>query len=204
MANVIIDDTNLTNIANAIRGKNGTTDTYKPSEMAAAITALSTGSSGGGEIELGIQDAYMAHYPSSEFKDGTALPPRTVMIYLVDTSAITGDFYFTFDFDFSPSGTGSTGNITVYQNPTMGKLSTNYGTVQTGMDQYAVISNEGYTSALSSTTSKVSGGSDIINCSANVDLIAIMCQVSNTSTPSNNSYGDFKVYNVKTSEVGLG
>lgn len=48
MANVIINDTNLTNIANAIRGKNGTTTTYKPSEMAAAITAISGGGGGGG------------------------------------------------------------------------------------------------------------------------------------------------------------
>ena len=46
MANVIINDTNLTNIANAIRGKNGTTATYKPSEMAAAITAISGGGGG--------------------------------------------------------------------------------------------------------------------------------------------------------------
>ena len=47
MANVIINDTNLTNIANAIRGKNGETTTYKPSEMAAAITAIP---SGGGDL----------------------------------------------------------------------------------------------------------------------------------------------------------
>lgn len=42
MANVIVDDTNLKNIANAIRDKNGETATYKPSEMATAI----------GEIDL--------------------------------------------------------------------------------------------------------------------------------------------------------
>lgn len=50
MANVIINDTNLTNIANAIRGKNGTTTTYKPSEMAAAITAISGGGGGGSGV----------------------------------------------------------------------------------------------------------------------------------------------------------
>lgn len=50
MANVIINDTNLTNIANAIRGKNGTTTTYKPSEMAAAITAISGGGGGGSDV----------------------------------------------------------------------------------------------------------------------------------------------------------
>ena len=45
MAIVTIDDTNLTNIAGAIREKNGTQDTYKPSEMAAAISAIQAGGS---------------------------------------------------------------------------------------------------------------------------------------------------------------
>ena len=47
MANVLVNDTSLTNIANAIRGKNGTTNTYKPAEMAAAITAIETGGGSG-------------------------------------------------------------------------------------------------------------------------------------------------------------
>ena len=51
MANVIINDTNLTNIANAIREKNGLTDTYKPSEMAGAILAITTGGGTGGDFE---------------------------------------------------------------------------------------------------------------------------------------------------------
>jgi hypothetical protein len=48
MANVIINDTHLTDIANAIRAKGGTTATYLPSEMADAITAIESGSGGGG------------------------------------------------------------------------------------------------------------------------------------------------------------
>lgn len=40
MAIKTIDDNNLTNIANAIREKNGTTETYKPSEMANAILKI--------------------------------------------------------------------------------------------------------------------------------------------------------------------
>ena len=47
MSIVTIDDSYFTDIANAIRGKNGSTDTYKPNEMAAAISAIS---SGGGNI----------------------------------------------------------------------------------------------------------------------------------------------------------
>lgn len=54
MANVIINDTNLTNIANAIREKNGSTDTYMPSEMADAIAAIETG--GGGAEDTRFYD----------------------------------------------------------------------------------------------------------------------------------------------------
>lgn len=49
MANVLVQDTSLTAIADAIRGKNGSSTLYKPGEMAAAITDLPTGS-GGGEV----------------------------------------------------------------------------------------------------------------------------------------------------------
>lgn len=40
---VIVDDTNLKAVADAIRAKNGSTATYKPSEMASAIEAISSG-----------------------------------------------------------------------------------------------------------------------------------------------------------------
>lgn len=44
MANVLVQDTSLTAIADAIREKNGSTDTYKPGEMAAAISEISVDS----------------------------------------------------------------------------------------------------------------------------------------------------------------
>ena len=44
MSKVLVNESSLTGIANAIRGKNGETTTYKPSEIAAAITAISGGS----------------------------------------------------------------------------------------------------------------------------------------------------------------
>lgn len=46
MAKVLVTDTNLTNIANAIRGKNGETTSYKVDEMAEAINNLSESTSG--------------------------------------------------------------------------------------------------------------------------------------------------------------
>ena len=48
MSKVLVNESSLTGIANAIRGKNGSTDTYKPSEMSAAITAISGGGGGSG------------------------------------------------------------------------------------------------------------------------------------------------------------
>ena len=47
MANGLVESNDLLAIANAIRKKNGTTNKYKPSEMAAAVLAISGGGTGG-------------------------------------------------------------------------------------------------------------------------------------------------------------
>ena len=47
MSKVLVKEATLTSIADAIREKNGSTDTYYPNEMAAAITAIETG---GGDL----------------------------------------------------------------------------------------------------------------------------------------------------------
>ena len=49
MADYLIKDTTLTNIADAIRQKKSSTDTYTPAEMATAISSIETGG-GGGEL----------------------------------------------------------------------------------------------------------------------------------------------------------
>ena len=64
MAKVLVNENNLTNIANAIRGKNGSTDTYKPSEMAAAITAISGG--GGSNEKAIIERTFSGIYTNNE------------------------------------------------------------------------------------------------------------------------------------------
>ena len=61
MAKVLVTDTHLTDIASAIRNKNGTSDTYKPSEMANAIESIETG---GGEAVL--QEKKIAPTTSSQ------------------------------------------------------------------------------------------------------------------------------------------
>ena len=43
MAKVLVSESNLTNIANAIRSKNGSSNTYTPAQMGPAILAIPTG-----------------------------------------------------------------------------------------------------------------------------------------------------------------
>ena len=50
MANVLVEETSLSNIASAIREKSGGSATYKPGEMAAAISNLPTGGNNEDEI----------------------------------------------------------------------------------------------------------------------------------------------------------
>ena len=61
MANVLVEETSLSNIASAIREKSGGSATYKPGEMAAAISNLPTGGSNNGE------DAFLTRSGSGEY-----------------------------------------------------------------------------------------------------------------------------------------
>ena len=65
MAKVLVNESSLTGIADAIRGKNGKTDTYKPSEMAAAITAITTG---GGSREDYVPDSALVISGKCDYK----------------------------------------------------------------------------------------------------------------------------------------
>lgn len=58
MAKVLVTDTHLTNIADAIRGKKGTSDTYKPSEMANAISNIETGIEPIGTLDITENGTY--------------------------------------------------------------------------------------------------------------------------------------------------
>ena len=84
MSIVTIDDSYFTDIANAIRGKNGETTTYKPNEMAAAISAIS---SGGGITQWGKM--FFSSTPSQ-----------------INLSSIVAD-YSKIDFMFFSPGKGS-------------------------------------------------------------------------------------------------
>ena len=55
---VVVLDSTLTDIADAIRGKNGSSDTYKPSEMPAAIVAIPSGGGDGIPREVDANGVY--------------------------------------------------------------------------------------------------------------------------------------------------
>ena len=61
MANVLVEETSLSNIASAIREKSGGSATYKPGEMAAAISNLPIGGSNNGE------DAFLTRSGSGDY-----------------------------------------------------------------------------------------------------------------------------------------
>ena len=60
MANVLVEETSLSNIASAIREKSGDSATYKPGEMAAAISNLPIGGNNG-------EDAFLTRSGSGDY-----------------------------------------------------------------------------------------------------------------------------------------
>lgn len=72
MANVLVQDTSLTAIANAIREKNGSTDTYKPAEMATAIQGIQAGGGKLKYLKIQFYNKYLQPFTNENLpKDGT-------------------------------------------------------------------------------------------------------------------------------------
>lgn len=105
MANAIVEEQCLVDIANAIRTKNGTTDTYKPSEMANAISNIQTGIEPSGELEITENGTYdvteyasaSVNVPSSSSDNNgvpEALVDRTITSFSSDTLTFVGGYAF--------------------------------------------------------------------------------------------------------------
>ena len=74
---VLINDTNLTNIANAIRTKNGSSNLYTVGDMATAIENISSGSITIEEKDVNFRDydgTLVASYTANEFASLSTLP----------------------------------------------------------------------------------------------------------------------------------
>ena len=121
MANYIIQDTTLTNIANAIRSKTGATSTLTPAQMVAAINSLSSG---------GI-------LARKEFTDTDSSNPTIIRAgeyYEVDTELPVGQ-WFVFVFTVKDRGNSSTNRNTyvlIYDGLSLYTLSGNGGLTKTG------------------------------------------------------------------------
>lgn len=121
MANYIIQDTTLTNIADAIRNKTGATSTLTPAQMVAAINSLSSG---------GI-------LTRKQFTDTDSSNPTIIRAgeyYEVDTELPTGQ-WFIFVFTVRDRGNSSTNRNTyvlIYDGSSMYTLSRNGGLIKTG------------------------------------------------------------------------
>lgn len=106
MAIVTIDDTNLVNIANAIRSKNGTNNTYKPSEMASAIENIETG--GGGEQPEYTRVEYI-QFTGEQTVDTGIICNQNTKLKVVFTREKSAQHYL-----FGVASTDNTASVTAY------------------------------------------------------------------------------------------
>lgn len=121
MANYIIQDTTLTNIADAIRSKTGATSTLTPAQMVAAINSLSAG---------GI--LAVKQYTDTDSSNPTII--RAGEYYEFDTELPVGQ-WFVFVFTVKDRGNTSTNRNTyvlIYDGLSMYTLSTTGGLTKTG------------------------------------------------------------------------
>lgn len=94
MANVLINENSMTAIANAIRAKNGTSTTYKPSEMAGAISAIDGGgSTPTGTIQITSNGTHdVSAYASANVAVPTgSTPTGTKQISITENGTTTED-----------------------------------------------------------------------------------------------------------------
>lgn len=132
MARVLINESNLQNIADAIRGKNGTQNTYTPSQMAGAISAISTG------LDIKKLTATVSADKTSTYTmltDPQLLKARNspngfvIMRWLGVTSGVSANmFWFTANFTLGYAGTGTAYNSILLRTIASGSIQGNFNT----------------------------------------------------------------------------
>lgn len=104
MANVYVNETSLQDIANSIRAKNGTQNTYKPRQMAAAIDAIPSGGvTPTGTINITANGTHdVTNYASAEVAVPTGSTP------VIDPLSVTANGTYT-----APTGVDGYSPVTV-------------------------------------------------------------------------------------------
>lgn len=88
MATMITDSANYSAIANAIRAKNGTENTYTPAQMADAISAITSGGGGDSEYVPAILAGARNYIITLAYKSGTSLEQNYVVSLNNDDFAV--------------------------------------------------------------------------------------------------------------------
>lgn len=213
MAIMIIDDKHLTDIANAIRDKSESTTTYKPREMAAAISSLFLA-----DAATPVFDVYT--YSSGEVmyngvigsENLNATGPTNEVRYIIDTSKYNTDVTLTFTFDFTLGVNSSdnhydrVGAIYWTKDPTFQTIYAD-STKLTNGAPYEKITNLKRTWIQSNIYDNVTANTKSITIPASANSIAIcfcmydMPEWGETGYNNIVPYGGFKVYNMRIEGV---
>ena len=148
MANVLVNENSLSDIADAIRGKNGTNNTYKPSQMASAINSITTGGSSNIKFKTGT---FTLDADASEYSlTGLGFKPKLFIVKgSLGTAGVVRTAYWV-----KNSYTGE--SITCCHKSTNASITTVTGT------NYGVFNDDGFTIKQYLTNPLVAGMYDYI------------------------------------------
>ena len=159
MAKVLVNDSSLTDIADAIRTKKGNTDKYLPSEMADAILSIKSG--GGGENIDGLPSGYARadyiQFTGKELVDTGIIGNQDTQINVSFTWESTTQRHV-----FGCASSDNTASITSYMNGSWrfgNKSSTKSFSSKNGMLPYSALINK-TTISLNHSLSSISGVND--------------------------------------------